>query len=117
MLGNHDPEPPDGLGGEATDAFAAGPLVFRHQAEPGACGEISGHLHPKAAVPARGTSITRPCFVVDGRRIVMPAFGAYTGGMDFREPELAALFPRGGRVFLLGKERLFSFSLGTLRSG
>ena len=48
---------------------------------------------------------------------MMPAFGAYTGGLDVRDPAIARLFPRGGRAFLLGKERLFSFTLATLRSG
>jgi DNA ligase-associated metallophosphoesterase len=112
VQGNHDPEPPDGLGGEAMAQFDAGPLVFRHQAVAEASGEISGHHHPKAAIPARGTSVTRPCFVTDARRVVMPAFGAYTGGMDVREPGIARLFPRGGRVFLLGRERLYSFAIG-----
>jgi DNA ligase-associated metallophosphoesterase len=114
VQGNHDPEPPDGLGGEAMEHFAAGPLVFRHQAEAAASGEVSGHHHPKAAIPARGTSVTRPCFVTDARRVVMPAFGAYTGGMDVREPGIARLFPRGARIFLLGRERLYSFAIGPL---
>jgi DNA ligase-associated metallophosphoesterase len=119
VLGNHDPEPPDGLGGEAAESFAAGPLVFRHQAETeaAASGEISGHHHPKAAIPARGTSISRPCFITDARRVVMPAFGAYTGGMDVREPGIARLFPRGARLFLLGRERLYSFVIGPARPG
>jgi DNA ligase-associated metallophosphoesterase len=115
VQGNHDPEPPDGLGGEAADSFAVGPLTFRHQADPAAANEISGHHHPKAAIPARGTAITRPCFVTDARRVVMPAFGAYTGGMDVREPGIAGLFPRGARVFLLGRERLYSFAIGPHR--
>ena len=117
VQGNHDPTPPSGVGGEWVEAFATTTLTFRHQATPGADAEISGHHHPKAAVPARGTSVSRPCFVTDARRVVMPAFGAYTGGLDVRDPAITRLFPRGGRVFLLGKERLFSFALGTLRSG
>jgi DNA ligase-associated metallophosphoesterase len=112
VQGNHDPDPPDGLGGEWTTQFTAGPLTFRHQAEATADAEISGHHHPKAAIPARGTSVTRPCFVTDARRVVMPAFGAYTGGMDVREAGIARLFPRGARVFLLGRERLYSFAIG-----
>ncbi len=84
---------------------------------PAQAAEISGHHHPKAAVPARGASVSRPCFVSDAHRLMMPAFGAYTGGLDVRDPAIARLFPRGGRVFLLGSERLFSFALGTLRSG
>ena len=115
IQGNHDPSP-QGLSGW-TDVFAAATLVFRHQATQTAQGEVSGHHHPKATVPARGGSVSRPCFVADGHRIMMPAFGTYTGGLDVRDPVIGRLFPRGGRVFLLGKERLFSFALGTLRSG
>ena len=112
VRGNHDPAPPGGLGGESVETFALGPLSFRHQAEPkGTPGEISGHFHPKATVPARGTAVCRPCFVADGRRLMLPAFGAYTGGLDVRDPAIARLFPRGGRVFLLGQERLFSFAM------
>jgi hypothetical protein len=118
VQGNHDPTPPRGVGGEWVETFTTTTLVFRHQASPRANpGEICGHHHPKAAVPARGGSVSRPCFVTDARRVMMPAFGAYTGGLDVRDPAIARLFPRGGRVFLLGKERLFSFTLGTLRSG
>jgi hypothetical protein len=117
VQGNHDPAPPRGVGGEWMEAFASTTLVFRHQAAAGAtAGEICGHHHPKAAVPAHGASIIRPCFVADARRLMMPAFGAYTGGLDVRDPAIARLFPRGGRVFLLGKERLFSFALGMLYS-
>jgi uncharacterized protein len=117
VLGNHDPAPPRGVGGEWVEKFVTDTLVFRHQASAGPCpGEICGHHHPKAAVPARGGSVSRPCFVADARRLMMPAFGAYTGGLDVRDPAIARLFPRGGRVFLLGKERLFSFTLGTLYS-
>ena len=117
VQGNHDPSPPQGVGGEWMETFTTTTLVFRHQAAPGGQGEISGHHHPKAAIPARGGSVSRPCFVSDSRRLMMPAFGAYTGGLDVRDPAIARLFPRGGRVFLLGHERLFSFALGTLRSG
>jgi DNA ligase-associated metallophosphoesterase len=117
VQGNHDPVPPSGVGGEWVETYVTASLVFRHQATAGAQGEISGHHHPKAAVPARGGSVSRPCFVSDSRRLMMPAFGAYTGGLDVRDPAIARLFPRGGRVFLLGRERLFSFALGTLRSG
>jgi hypothetical protein len=113
VLGNHDPTPPSGVGGESVAEFEAGPFVFRHEAIQGARpGEIVGHHHPKAMVPTRGTAVSRPCFVSDSRRIMMPAFGEYTGGLDVRDPAIARLFPRGGRVFLLGRERLFSFALG-----
>ncbi len=116
VKGNHDPSPPNGVGGEWVEAFSTATLVLRHQGLARAEGEVSGHHHPKATVPARGTIVSRPCFVTDVRRVVMPAFGAYTGGLDVREPAISRLFPRGGRVFLLGKERLFSFTLAQLRA-
>jgi DNA ligase-associated metallophosphoesterase len=113
VQGNHDPSAPSGIGGEWVDSVAIGPIVFRHEAVFGTdVGEIVGHHHPKATIPARSGSVCRPCFVFDGRRLMMPAFGAYTGGLDVRDPAISRLFPRGGRVFLLGKDRLFSFEIG-----
>ena len=117
VQGNHDPTPPDGLGGEWVETFSTGPMIFRHQALASAdAGEIVGHHHPKATVEARTGTVSRPCFVFDGRRLMMPAFGAYTGGLDVRDPAINRLFPRGGRVFLLGKDRLFSFEIGRGRA-
>jgi uncharacterized protein len=116
IRGNHDPTPPDTLGGDCVETLHAGPLAFRHQAEHGAGpGEICGHLHPKATVRARGDRVSRPCFVADARRLMLPAFGAYAGGLDVSDPAIAGLFPRGGRVFLLGRDRLFSFTLADAR--
>lgn len=114
VQGNHDPRPPDGLGGEWVETHTEGATVFRHQAIAGADpGEIVGHHHPKATIEARTGPVSRPCFVFDGRRLMLPAFGAYTGGLDVRDPAIRTLFPIGGRVFLLGKDRLFSFQLGS----
>jgi DNA ligase-associated metallophosphoesterase len=110
VTGNHDPEPSD-VAGTSVEEWHQGPLVFRHQANSGCAPEISGHFHPKACIPARGTAVTRPCFVTDKARILLPAFGAYTGGLDVRDPVIHGLFPRGGRIFLLGRERLFSFKM------
>lgn len=115
VLGNHDPVAPDGLPGIAVEEWKLGPLTFRHIARPGAAGELSGHWHPKASMPTRAGHVTRPCFLADARRLLLPAFGAYTGGLDITDPAVAALFPRGGRAFLLGAERLFSFPTGPLR--
>jgi DNA ligase-associated metallophosphoesterase len=115
VLGNHDPAPPEGLPGEVTPEWREGPLVFRHIAQQGAAGEVSGHYHPKATMPTRAGGVTRPCFLADARRLLLPAFGAYTGGLAITDPAIGALFPRGGRAFLLGAERLFSFPTGPLR--
>ena len=120
VLGNHDPRPPQGLGGETHGEWALGPLKFRHEARGRADTvglELCGHHHPKAQVATRGTNVTRPCFVVDPHRVMLPALGAYTGGLDVRAPAIARLFPRGGRAFLLGRDRLFSFTLGQLGDG
>lgn len=110
ILGNHDPVPPEGIAGQWAAEWQAGPFVFRHRAMR-AMGEFCGHYHPKATVPVRGAVVTRPCFVTDGHRMMLPALGAYTGGLDVGDPAVKNLFPRGGRVFLLGRERLFSFAL------
>jgi hypothetical protein len=116
VLGNHDPAPPDGVGGDSVAEWRDGRLSFRHQASAAPpAAEVCGHHHPKAQVPTRGTVVSRPCFVFDGRRLMLPALGAYSGGLDVRDSAIAALFPRGGRVFLLGRERLFSFPLAAAR--
>ena len=72
-------------------------------------GEISGHFHPKAAVATRGRRITARCFVGDGRRLILPAFGAYAGGLNALDPAISGLLRPAFRAFLLGRERLFRF--------
>ena len=111
VTGNHDPSPPAGLPGETMDVFAAGKLVFRHQARRDASGEVSGHYHPKARVATRAGDIVRPCFIADADRLILPSFGAYTGGLDVRNPAIAALFPGGAEAFLLGRAQLFRFAV------
>jgi DNA ligase-associated metallophosphoesterase len=122
VLGNHDPVPPAGLPGEHGDCFAMGPLAFRHESRGRAVrtgrerAEICGHHHPKARIATRGGAVTRPCFIGDASRLILPAFGCYTGGLDVLDPAIAGLFPRGGRAFLLGADRLFSFALTEIRA-
>ncbi|EGP09135.1 hypothetical protein CSIRO_1298 [Bradyrhizobiaceae bacterium SG-6C] len=91
ISGNHDPALPRDFGGTVADEVAIGPIVFRHEPT-GAAGEIAGHLHPKARVSTRGRSVERRCFASDGERAVMPAFGAYTGGLSIRDVAFAAIF-------------------------
>lgn len=109
IAGNHDPNPPAILGGEIADDLTIGPLTFRHQAleDAPAPGELSGHFHPKASVATRGRRITARCFVTDGRRAILPSFGAYTGGLDVLDPAIAGLFWHGFTVYLLGRERVY----------
>ncbi len=115
VLGNHDPTPPEGLPGRALDEYQREHITFRHHPVQGSGHEVFGHFHPRATIPARGGSLTRPCFMADNRRVLLPAFGAFTGGLDVRNHAIAGLFPRGARAFLLGKERLYSFTLAQLR--
>ena len=115
--GNHDPVPTHGLPGLAAPEWTHLGLTFRHEAQPGAQAELCGHHHPKAAVPTRAGRVTRPCFVADARRVMLPAMGAYTGGLDVAHPAITRLFPQGGRAFLLGQGRLFSFPLSLLVRG
>ncbi len=82
IAGNHDPAPPPALGGEALADVTIGPLTFRHAPSPAARGEVAGHLHPKLRLALRTRHLAGRCFVSDGRRIVLPAFGAFTGGLD-----------------------------------
>ena len=118
VLGNHDPTPPAGLPGQAVEEHREGRLTFRHEARRGplAPAEISGHFHPKATMPTRCGGVTRPCFVADAWRVVLPAFGAYAGGLDAGDPAIAGLFPRGARLFLLGRDRLYSMPAGPART-
>ena len=111
LRGNHDPEPPAGLGGAADRELVVEPLIFRHEPVEGAVGgEVCGHFHPKAAVRVRGRRISGRCFVTDGARLVLPAFGAYTGGLDALDSAIAGLFRGAVRVYLIGREAIYLFS-------
>jgi len=104
ILGNHDPRPPAMLGGDAAESLVRGPLQLRH--EPSGAwgtGEVVGHFHPKARARLRTGSTTRPCFVSDGRRLILPSFGAFTGGLDVLAPTIRDRFPGGFLVWLLGR--------------
>jgi len=109
VAGNHDPAPPAGLAGTHVDALAVGPLTFRHEPQPApAEGEVAGHLHPCARVIGRGRSVRRPCFAGDGYRLILPAFGAYAGGLDVLDQAFAGLFsPATFRACMLGDERVY----------
>lgn len=82
ITGNHDPEIPDDLPGQVADQIFLGPLTLRHEPTMSADGEICGHLHPASIIKQRGRKIRRRCFAVNKSRLFMPAFGAYTGGLN-----------------------------------
>ena len=104
VAGNHDPGPP-GLPGRPVGELARGPLALRHAAgaERPTGGEISAHYHPKARLSHRGRRICRPCFLWDARRLILPAFGTYTGGLDAGSAAFDALLGREARAGLLGR--------------
>jgi DNA ligase-associated metallophosphoesterase len=108
ITGNHDPVPAAGIGGSFAATLAIDGLTFRH--EPAACdGEIAGHLHPVARIAQRGQVVSRRCFATDGRRLVMPAFGAYAGGLNVRHAAFAKIFsPLAFTAHMLGKRRLYA---------
>ncbi len=100
--GNHDPGPVD-LGGSHLAALHIGPLTFTHIAQAAAVGEVSGHYHPKAALHARGRTISRPAFLIDTARVIMPAFGTYTGGLRSETDVLNRLMQPGAQAIMTGK--------------
>ena len=110
ISGNHDPALPSDLGGVVASEVAIGPIAFRHEPT-GASGEIAGHLHPKARVSTRGRSTERRCFASDGERAVMPAFGAYTGGLNIRDAAFAKIFGSPGFLaHVLGDSRMHTIA-------
>lgn len=119
VTGNHDPDAPVGLPGETVREVAIGGLVFRH--EPSAvpiAGEIAGHLHPCARIVQRGRSVRRRCFASDGERIVMPAFGSYTGSLNVLDRAYSGLFRWDAFIaYMLGSSRIFAIAGSMLRPG
>ncbi|WP_367278351.1 ligase-associated DNA damage response endonuclease PdeM [Bradyrhizobium sp.] len=110
ISGNHDPALPSDLGGAIASEVAIGPIVFRHEPT-GAMGEIAGHLHPKARVATRARWLERRCFASDGERAVMPAFGAYAGGLSIRDEAFAKIFRSPGfMAHVLGDRRMHTIS-------
>jgi DNA ligase-associated metallophosphoesterase len=110
IAGNHDPEPAQNIGGAFVEMLALGPFIFRHEpiGAPHA-GEIAGHLHPVARVARRGRAVSRRCFASDGERLVMPAFGAYAGGLNVRDCAFARLFGAGSFIaHMLGERRIYA---------
>ncbi|MBL8893682.1 MAG: ligase-associated DNA damage response endonuclease PdeM [Rhizobiales bacterium] len=112
VIGNHDPVPPANLCTRVAEHVLLGPVLLRHA--PGlleaGLHEIAGHLHPAAAVAQRGHSIRCKCFIGDGTRLVMPAFGSFTGGLSISAEPFIALFPSGEyAVWMLGSRAVHRF--------
>jgi DNA ligase-associated metallophosphoesterase len=111
IAGNHDPEPVSALPGLSVMELALGGIMLRHA--PGGAGdyEIAGHLHPVAKIAGRGRAVRRRCFVSDGRRCILPAFGAYTGGLNILDEAFAPYLARETwRIHAIGRERLYGIA-------
>ena len=108
VTGNHDPQISAAMGGDTADTISLADVTLRH--EPDVCEtgfEIAGHLHPAAKVRMRGRALRRRCFALSSRRCVMPAMGAYAGGLNLRDSAFRPLLGEGFSAHLLGDARLF----------
>ncbi len=117
VAGNHDPVPSASFGGRVVEELVLAGLVFRHAAradDENVNGEVSGHYHPKAAVRVRGRRVSARCFVADARRLILPAFGAYTGGLSVLDPALRGLLGRRAAVHLLGRAGVYRYGLSAI---
>lgn len=109
VTGNHDPALPSRLGGDVTASLTLGGITFTHAPRRDASGpEIAGHLHPAARLAHGGASVRRKCFVADGWRLVMPAFGAYAGGLNVLDRAFLPVFAqRPFLVWMLGRSGVY----------
>ncbi|MFC4626286.1 ligase-associated DNA damage response endonuclease PdeM [Daeguia caeni] len=119
IAGNHDPERPADLPGDWVEELVVGSLVFRHEpSRKMGQGEIAGHLHPAARIVRHGRSVRRPCFASDGERLIMPAFGAYTGALNVLDRAFHGLFNEERlRVYMLGQGRIYPIARTALYAG
>ncbi|GAA4748120.1 ligase-associated DNA damage response endonuclease PdeM [Sphingomonas daechungensis] len=107
ILGNHDPGFADHCGGVLIEEAQIGRIILRHEADRAdSRPEISGHYHPKYRVNVRGRRVSRRCFVASNTKLILPAFGSLTGGLDASHPEIlkqvgpsaSALVPLDDRI-------------------
>ena len=108
IAGNHDPRPPARFEGAVAESYALKELVFEHApSASGPVGQVAGHLHPVARARGVGRTLRRKCFITDGKRLVLPSFGAYTGGLNVRDPAFASVFRYGFSVCLIGRDAVY----------
>lgn len=115
VVGNHDVDGPRALPGERADELRLAGLTLRHEPQAGPqTGEVSGHLHPAAKVRGRQGAVRRRCFATDGERLILPAFGAYAGGLNVRDAAFAGLFRRPLLAAALGRDRVHAIGWRSL---
>jgi DNA ligase-associated metallophosphoesterase len=112
ITGNHDPGIADHCGGEIVEEAEVDGLLLRHEAEPGkARPELSGHFHPKLRIHLRGRLVSRRCFVATETKLILPAFGALTGGLDAHHPEIVRAVGSGAEALVPVRDRLLRFPI------
>jgi DNA ligase-associated metallophosphoesterase len=115
ICGNHDPHLPESVGGTVCKTLTIRGVTLRHEPSENASGpEIVGHLHPVARIARRGMVVRRRCFATDGNRLVMPAFGAYAGGLNVLHDVFQPLFRwRQLEAWMMGRHAVYPV-LGSL---
>jgi DNA ligase-associated metallophosphoesterase len=112
ITGNHDPGFADHCGGEIVEEAEVDGLLLRHEADPNeARPELSGHFHPKLRISQRGRQVSRRCFVATDRKLILPAFGALTGGLDPSHPEILRAVGSGAQALVPVQDRLLRFPI------
>jgi DNA ligase-associated metallophosphoesterase len=112
ITGNHDRDLLDRCGGEVMAEAKVDGLVLRHEADPvDLRPELSGHFHPKLRITVRGRRVARRCFVATARKLILPAFGALTGGLDAAHPEIVRAVGRDAEALVALDDRLLRFPL------
>jgi len=112
ITGNHDSLLIDHCGGTIHEEAEVDGLVLRHEADPrDPRPELSGHFHPKLRVQVRGRQVARRCFVATATKLILPAFGALTGGLDAHHPEIIRAVGRGAQALVPLEDRLLRFPL------
>jgi DNA ligase-associated metallophosphoesterase len=112
ITGNHDPGIADHCGGAIVAEAEIDGLLLRHEADPGETRpELSGHFHPKLRVSHRGRQVSRRCFVATERKLILPAFGALTGGLDADHPEIARAVGARAHALVALPDRLLRFPI------
>jgi hypothetical protein len=115
IAGNHDPNLPLALPGRGAVTLRIGEIALRHLPEDDGRPEIIGHFHPSARLATRAGTQRRRCFLASAERLILPAFGALTGGCDAADPAIASLFPeKRGHAFLMCRDRLERVPLGAI---
>ena len=112
IVGNHDAGFIDHCGGRIEEECEVGGIVLRHEAmarDPRP--EMSGHYHPKFRLSLRGRSVSRRCFVASSSKLILPAFGSFTGGLDAGHPEIVRKVGRGASALVPVTDRLLKFPI------